>query len=381
MRAFRVLTVSLSVVFLVAMSCQRSEDQEIGPPTGSSIKVWTANLEHLLPEHNWHVLVERMSKAGRAPDIVFLQELDAAEADTVIAAVEDTFGDDYELRHAPIGDNVVAWNRERLSIVNESTSTRPDNNALLWEPWGLPGCRTPSEKDPSQVMAVRLWDTGERKTVVAASVHWGRTFAAACMVKNLGGLDALLEETWPVRELTVIGGDFNAHPDKQPHPRDPRKENLDSGRQTDPDCWYRLFSATHPNRMEVPRADDRGVECTDDPDYRPSSASYYDTVFLDSGGSDDALCEQWTSVHGAPTKEGSACTDENGDGLRDRGRIDYVWVRWETSDGVPLSLGGAAAAALIESASADLVCTTDECADTRYSDHRAVSSTISVPRN
>jgi hypothetical protein len=380
MRALRVLTVALCVVSLVAVSCDRDDERETDRD-GSAIKVWTVNLEHLLPEHNWQVLVERMSEHDRAPDIVFLQELDAAEADTVVAALEGAFGDGYELRHAPIGDNVVAWNRDRLSIVNEITSTRPDDNELLWEPWGLPGCRNPSEKDPSQVVAVRLWDRTERKTVVAAAVHWGRTFATACMAKNLEGLDALLEERWSVRELTVIGGDFNAHPDKQPHPSDPHRENLDSGRQTDPECWYRSFSAIHPNRLDAPRTGDPRVDCTENPSYRASADTYYDAVFLAAGGAGDALCDQWTSLHGAPAVDGSACTDENGDGLRDRGRIDYLWVRWETGDGVPLLPGEAVAATLIEDASADLVCISDLCADTRYSDHRAVSATVSFPRN
>jgi hypothetical protein len=371
------LAIIASVACLSVTACDRTPEPGFEP---TPFMIWTANLEHLLPEHNWPTLVDRMSARSRDPDLIFLEELDLDEGRTVLAALEKAFDIRYRLRHAPIGKSLVAWNPRRFTIAHENTSLEPAKNELLWKPFGSRGCRAPSKRDPGQVVAVRLWDKRERRTMVAAGVHWGRTWAAACMEKNLVSLDSLLEKTWPERNATVVGGDFNAHPDKQPHPDEPERENLDSGRETDPDCWYRNFSALHDNEVDVRRLGESSTDCEDTAKFSSSSDSYYDAVFVAAGGTGDGLCEQWTSLHGLAAAKGTSCTDTNDDGLRDRGRIDYIWVRWEDGDGRVIPFDASEAAGLIEDASADRVCVSNRCSETRYSDHRAVWAEVSQPK-
>ncbi len=331
--------------------------------------LWAANLEHLLPEHDWTQFVERAGARPLPPDLLFLSELTTSEAATVVEALREDLGVTYAFEHAPIGNNAVVWNSERFG---EDAAGAP----LLWEPWGAVGCRAPSESDPSEVIGVRLEDRESGVPVVAVAVHWGRTWAAECMEKNLSSLDRLVERRWSDRPLTVVAGDLNAHPEKRPAPGAPETEDLESGRETDPDCWYRGFSALHDQTLAVSRPTEDDRDCADDPHYSQHADSYYDSVYVANGNA--GLCDEWTSIHGAPASEGSSCTDTNGDGLRDRGRIDFIWLRWEDGDGDALRPPELEADEQVVEASADPVCILDACSETRYSDHRAVFAEILV---
>ena len=331
--------------------------------------MWAANVEHLFPEHDWTVLVQRMLDHPTSPDIVFLSEVDRAEADRFVSVLGNAAGTDYSFSHSATGNNAVAWRTTRFG-------DSPLGDPLLWEPYGAAGCSKPSQNDPSEVIGVSLEEEQSGTEVVAVAVHWGRTWAAECMEKNLSALDSLIEKTWDDRPLTIVAGDLNAHPDKQPVPGRPHDEDLDSGRETDPDCWYRALSASHDQTLEHDRPEEDDRDCSNDPYYSAPADSYYDTVAVVNEG--DRLCDHWTSVHGGPVPDGSSCTDKNGDGLRDRGRIDFVWVRWEGPTGDALDLSETEARALVQSAGADQICILDSCSRTRYSDHRAVFAEIAL---
>ena len=332
----------------------------------STVEIWTANLEHLLPEHDWTEFIARVTAGSGTPDLLFLSELTRSESERVVAALQEESGSTYAFEHAPLGNNAVVWEVDRFG-------DRPSGKPLLWQPFGTAGCRKPSEKDPSEVIGVRLLHEASEQAVVAVGVHWGRTWAARCMEKNMASLDERIEERWSERPLTVLAGDLNAHPDKQPVPGEPGAESLESGRETDPDCWYRALSALHDQTLAVSRPDEEDRDCANDPHYSPEADSYYDAVLLTHEGS--GLCDQWTSVHGAPAPEGSSCTDTNDDGLRDRGRIDYIWLRWEDASG-NATLPPPDASDLVTEAGADQVCIVEACAATRYSDHRAVFARV-----
>ena len=336
-----------------------------GDQTAASLKVWAANLEHLLPEHDWTEFVDRVTEDGARPDLLFLSELTSTESDTVVDALRDATGTSYAFEHAPVGNNAVVWRTDRFG-------SQAEGSPLLWEPFGAAGCSQPSSDDPSQVVGVRLNDAQSGTAVVGVAVHWGRTWAAECMQKNMTSINEVIEGRWADRPLTIVAGDLNAHPDKQPVPGDPDAENLDSGRETDPDCWYRAFSALHNQQLEVARPDEDDLDCGDDPRYSAAADSYVDTVWVANRSA--ALCEQWTSVHGGPVAGGTSCTDLNEDGLRDRGRIDYIWARWESGGDVSIPSGSDA----VVDAGADQVCILESCAATRYSDHRAVFAEIRV---
>ena len=331
--------------------------------------LWTANLEHLLPEHDWTKFIDRVGAQPAPPDLLFLSELTRDEAATVVDALSEELERTYAFEHAPIGNNAVVWDADRFG-------GQADGAPLLWEPWGSAGCSAPSESDPSQVIGVRLRDRSSGVPLVAVAVHWGRTWAAACMEKNLSSLDRLVERRWNDRPLTVVAGDLNAHPDKRPAPGAPDAEVLESGRETDPDCWYRAFSALHDENLAVSRPTEDDRDCANDPHYSQEADSYYDAVSVVDQG--ESLCDEWTSIHGAPAAEGSSCTDTNDDGLRDRGRIDFIWLRWEGADDDPLRAPELAPADQVVRASADPICILDVCSDTRYSDHRAVFAEIVV---
>ena len=366
-------TFRLAIVLALAASiigCDGGTGDEVDPGEAPApLTVWTANLEHLLPEHEWTTFVERVAAAPRAPDLLFLTELTDSETQTVVDALQEELGSTYLFEHTTVGSNAVVWSSDRFGDA-------PVGNPLSWKPYGAKGCREPSSSDPSEVVGVRLRDAEAGAGVVAVAVHWGKTWAAECMEKNMSALDGKIDALGTTRPLTIIAGDFNAHPDKQPAPGDPSAETLESGRETDPDCWYRAFSALHDETLQNPRPNEDDRDCANDPHYSKSSDSYVDAVFAANEG--EALCDEWTSIHGGPVEDGTSCTDLNEDGLRDRGRIDYIWVRWDDGHGDVVIPDEALAKELIPDAAVDPICILEACAETRYSDHRAVRAEITV---
>lgn len=372
--------VCVAVLLAACTSTGDGETTAREPEPSRPLRVWTVNIEHLLPEHNWRLLFERMDATDTAPDVLFVQELSEPEARTFARGFRRHFaGADstYAYRHASRGDTLIAWRRTRFRLAHEQTSPEPDDNVVQWAPWSTPDCDGRDPRLLEGVIALRLWDALEEKPVVATSVHFGRGYAQPCMAKNVASLDTLLERKWPQRALTLLAGDFNSHPDTRGSLEPPR-EPLSTGRQEDPDCWYRTLSAADDNELlhRRDREDDR--DCTNDPYYVDALDAYFDAVAVATAPSLSLeICRQWTSIHGGAT-HGSACTDTDGDGLRDRGRIDYIWVRWENADGDPVRTP-VDAARLIAEATADLLCITERCADRRYSDHRGVSALIAWP--
>ena len=366
MRTLRLILVAAALAAVIG--CDDETPRDDGVTSGATLVVWTANLEHLLPEHDWTEFVDRVTEDGARPDLLFLSEVTSDESDTVADALRDATGTSYAFEHAPVGRNAVVWRADRFG----SQAVGPP---LLWEPFGAADCSQPSPDDPSQIVAVRLNDARSGAAVIGVAVHWGRTWAAECMQKNMTSLNEVIEGRWADRPVTIVGGDLNAHPDKQPVPGDPGAENLDSGREADPDCWYRNFSALHDQQLEVARLEEDDLDCSDDPRYSAAADTYVDSVW--AANQPEALCEQWTSVHGGPVAGGTSCTDLNDDGLRDRGRIDYIWVRWEAA-GEALIPEEDDLSELVVNAGADQVCILESCVGRRYSDHRAVFAEVAV---
>jgi endonuclease/exonuclease/phosphatase family metal-dependent hydrolase len=341
------------------------------------LKIWAANLKHL-NQRRWTDVLDSIASHSNRPDVLLVQEVTRARAAVFVAALERRLGarrSSYSFRLAADGGNAIVWRGKRLSLASAHTAPRARDNLLLWPQWTTRGC----DERGHDMLAARLWDRRQRRVVVAASIHWGFIFAARCMQKNLGLLDARIERRWPRRAMTVIGGDFNSHPDKRRDPSDPQAEALDAGWQADPECWYRTFSALHRNRLRHRRPGARDRNCANNRRYRRGADSYIDTVYVATrgrgGGREGGICRQWTYGHGHSTR-GTACTDRDRNGLRDRTRIDYIWVRWERRGGARKDPSRRAARRLVGRASADLVCVDEGCRATRYSDHRAVSAAI-----
>jgi hypothetical protein len=369
-RVFVALTVTIQLLLAACTeSGDPNPDGKTVPP--AQLMVWTVNIKHLEPPYDWRDVFDSMASPERAPDIVLVQEVSSSEAAEFVAGLNTRLGTphrSYEYRATPTGFNMVVWNEARLDISDAHTARQIPRNELFWRSWTGPRCN----EGEQEIVAVRLWDGLALKSVVAASVRWLPGYAALCMQRNLHELDARLEEMWPRRSITIVGGDFNSHPDRRTKPGDPPKDALASGSQSDPECWYRSFSALESNTLSEPRTGNANLDCTDDPDYRSGADAYYDSVWL-SARAQGEICDQWTYTRGA-ARMGTACTDTNGDGLRDRSRIDYIWVRWEGPDGSVRLPPEAAAQRLIVGAGADQTCT--DCRSPTYSDHRAVRAEI-----
>lgn len=352
------------------------------------LSVWTVNI-HRFKDAGWKNFFLSTDNATYHPDIVLVQDIandDGGDADNgtrdsiqFAAALEDHTKLNYRWRHsddaqagANVGNAMVLWRNDRFDETRISEArwkAAVDND-------GDDLCGETGEFDKRQI-AVRLWDLKQTRWLVAASVHYpvypGYRW---CVYRNVARTDGRLESLSPVRRLSIVGGDFNLRPDDAPLSNDSyttsSPEPDSHGREADPDCWYRWFSAVHDNTVDADGSYcDRGVD--------PAADTYYDTVWAEQAGANpsDALCDQWTHTRQQATN-GNACTDVSGpdgtaDGLLDRNRIDYVWVRWEDPEGNPRPFDAAQAGDAVLSASVDPVSVNDT---NRYSDHRAVQATI-----
>jgi hypothetical protein len=340
------------------------------PQQATPLKVWTANVKYL--QMDWKRLLRRMAEHERNPDVVFMQEVKAHDADRFRRALARWFDSGYGMRWVE-GDNAVVWKAARLDLANSNTSTDADRNALRWKSWGHDGC---DRRDRGQ-LALRLWDRADARTVVAASVRWTHTTAFECMGRNVATLNRKIEDRWSKRDLTIVAGDFNSVADRRTRPGDASKDLIEAGTENDPECWYRNFSAVDTNQLANDRPGQLGRDCTADKYYRSAADTYYDSIGIAQKQIDStAICRAWTHVRKDKARRGNACTDKNSDGLRDMSRLDYIWVRWENATGKPLSLTAGEADALFGRADADSSCIDAGCLDTRYSDHRAAFATI-----
>jgi hypothetical protein len=192
--------------------------------------------------------------------------------------------------------------------------------------------------------------------------------------KNLRSLNRKLERSWHRRRLTIVGGDFNNVPDRRK--KSGGRDVIAAGTEADPECWYRTFTRFRSNRLSTKRTEGNR-DCTDDRFFTRGADSYYDTVWLAARRNRPrAICRAWTYNRRLRATRGNSCTDTNSDGLRDRERIDYIWVRWENRRGKPQSPSRSQASALVGKADADRVCVDNDCRNTRYSDHRAAFTEI-----
>lgn len=358
--------------------------QTVTPPEtpNTHLQIWNANLHQL--RDNWRGFIQRLSVNQFAPDIITFQDVSRCDGNG------DGTGDwaqlMTELRRV-FPD--TGWQDAHQEANQSSCATR---NAIVWSTdrfylqvspptrWAQ-SCGGVSSDGG---VAVALGDrqrplTSNGGSVVAASVHFNNQLTKTCL------RDALTETHQKInssasnwRDVTIIAGDFNQRPDKAGVTPEPTTEGL----ETDPDCWYRNFSAAHAQQRMPNSTYCGGIHA----DY------FYDTVWLHplSGGLTNptatSFCQQFTRTDDydpVPPDEddlGNSCTDLNGgtgNGYLDRSRIDYIWVGWDSAPGQRWTPPAAVAAGFIEYASADTGLDLDSV--TRYSDHRAVQALMMYP--
>ncbi len=333
----------------------------------TSLQVWTFNIYQM--RYNWKGFVRRANTNAFAPDIILVQEMWESQADTFGRRLNRQLGITYDYRYSADGTTgtydatAIFWNARRFSLSNVDR-------------WNSAG----SCPETYRQVGVGLVDHRSGKNVAAASLHVPQADGSeACISGTLLTANQKMDDQFARRDVTLIGGDLNRRPDK-------RGELPTNGTETDPNCWYRGFSAAHDNISVL-----TGGSCSS------VSDRYYDAVWLDPSGGGAAnpasggICGQFTRKFfhlDAPdaSDASSSCTDlfRNGpsgapgpDSRLDKARIDYLWVGWETTAGTAWRPPPAQAAALVENASADLGL--DLTSLNAYSDHRAVQALLTYP--
>lgn len=342
------------------------------------LQVWSANMhlftQKALADGKWKRFVNRITNPtidnhDYMPDIVLVQEITRVHADDFVKYLSEKAGATYHWRHAKAATSniegggtwkMVVWRVGRLGL---STGTKED--VFRWAEFRRVEGTNRCEKNPDRPsIAVRLNDKELNKTIVAASVHWSPHpdgSARRCGLLNTRRSERLLENQWPERRLTVLAGDFNRVPQNGEDPAD--------GRETDPDCWYRnvfgMYSET-----------DDTSSCEDS-----APLNYYDPVYLahsdSEGDTNFSICHQWTHARSKGPAGSHACKDSrrDDDKKRDKSRIDYIWVRWETPDGEVEKPSLADARVRVPYAGADQI---DWTNTPKYSDHRGVGARVQV---
>ena len=350
------------------------------------VQVWTANLHMMAHEGDhsiWKKLVRRMAARRVVPDLLALNEMcnsdvggaPGKDSRQFVRFLEKTVGVRYSFRHSSTrpgpcwaADTMVVWRARRFSVSGVSR----------W--WSLADrardkdrrC-SPREGPNARQIGVALRDRLQDKSLVLAAVHFPVGGTRRCIDENVARTNTRLEDLRSVRRLTILGGDFNQVPQSE---RATSGDELAAGTQVDPECWYRSLSLlTTRDREECPA--DRRVSSRH---YRSGTDAYLDAVQADHQGptrgtTSSEICDEWTRSRAYPGG-GTSCTDVSGpggrpDGLMDRGRIDYLWARWELGSGDARSFAPGEADALVRGAAADKV------PPPRYSDHRAVRALVS----
>lgn len=353
----------------------------------AQLQVWTVNLRkmgHLGP-NVWRKFVNRVHKHNVKPDLIALTEIcnqdrggiELNDVHEFIVYLEGITGDQFDYVHSgdpgtPCEDSnsMVVWRKKRFEL-----GKRP--NLVRWASYteankdGNVFCSRSDGHTLTQI-AVALRDKLQKKTLVFSSVHIPVRNSFTCINENISQIDRNLERLRGLRRLSIVAGDLNQMPQREAGT--PGDEQL-VGTQTDPSCWYRSL-----NMLTV---DDlgscMGKRWHSPEHYDEASDHYLDAVHVQHlgpapGTSQPSICDEWTHNRKYATR-GTACTDLSGkddvpDGLTDRGRIDYIWARWERPNGNALPIEATNAPSLITKAA------TDQASPPRYSDHKAVRALI-----
>lgn len=384
-RVSLVLATALLAGLIVA---PKAHAQSLQPETNAaSLQVWQINIQRL--QSNWNGFINRMALNAFKPDLILVQELCRCDSNgdgqndtnqflsALNAAMSPT---PYAFAHgdpagsgASVSTYAVFWNSNRLS--QHGTPRR-------WDSMFGSSCTSLGKDD----IGIALRDNLQGRLIAAASIHIDPGVDPFCISKNLKKTDQELEALLPNRPMTIVAGDLNQRPDISGVPGigpfvTPIEESAAQGLETDPDCWYRVFSEAHGNAPTTEPLDGNGCGGY----WSSTTDGYYDAVwsYAGSGGGTNptstSFCQQFTFNRegGVPVTAHdtwNSCTDANLNGVLDRGRIDYIWVRYEDGSGNKVSHPTPVVASLIEYASADLQ--VDPLSLTAYSDHRAVQALL-----
>ena len=356
-----------------------------GPNT---IQVWTANLRkmnHRESPRLWKKFVRRIDAPKNKPDLIALTEVcnndiggaPGNDARQFVRYLEKIIGVNYGWRHSGASgqacleaNSMIVWRARRFNLGRESRVAR-------WKQVSELGDRdkkcSRSDGHNLRHVAVALRDQRQKKMLVASSVHVQVIDARKCINENVVIMERVFERLRRKRRLTIVAGDFNQSPQRE---TERRGDEATAGLEVDPACWYRSLSM-----LTVADSDQcTAARATSFGHYTPRIDRYLEAVQVEHhgpapGSVEPEICDEWTHSK-AWAGAGTACTDTSGpqgvpDGLKDRGRIDYIWARWERAGGRARRFNAEQASNLIRDAGADKV-----TKPPRYADHRAVKARI-----
>ena len=313
------------------------------------VHAWTVNLHQ---SENLSKFVTAVGTYNYKPDIILAQEI---RKDTLASFASNL-------------SSSLGWNYAYQAVCEYSCGTAGEVSAAVYyrtarftspvkDTWPSYEGSTCSNTDHDDQIAVKFNDSLVNKTIVVASVHWTPdNFTEQCLPGNLMKANDKIATLAPGRRMSILGGDFNSHPDSNATPEDA----VSTGYETNPDCWWRLFNAGS--------GDNASCGTTNAVD------TWHDTTKLYTSD----ICNEWTHGHGQ-AKQGTSCTGtDSSDGTtanRDRGRLDILWARWTNADGT-VQRDPVWARSMIVSAGADTQATPDAAVGSKYSDHRAVHAVL-----
>ncbi|MDQ4145093.1 MAG: hypothetical protein M3198_15405 [Actinomycetota bacterium] len=363
-----------------------------GPSAAGEVQVWNASLRLVgctqrgdcPPGHDantsyWKQFFDRAADSTRypiGPDVFILHEAPKEKASIIMDVIRARVGGTWTFRHsdpeekdcatiADCGNSMVAWRTDKFDYDSERRWK------LLWRPDSA-GCRESALK---RAIAVRLTEEATLNKIVFAGLHLWKLDGQNCTERNVSRAEAQLAAAWSSRPVTVLAGDFNklAHEcggagncaDRGVATSEWRRErNADDGDGHDElACWYKALAARH-----SPSSD---ADCGD----YSFDAEYYDAIWERERSSDPTygICASWTfdNVERDTDQTGGANSCES---LQKR--IDFLWVRWETSPGIPTDFGaGEVPAEKLANANTDRGWAS--AFSDKYSDHRALRARIS----
>jgi hypothetical protein len=349
--------------------------------TENELQIWNTSLKLVnYPDDwdgDWRLVFRRMTAAQGdeatptpRPDIISILEVPWDMRKKVMAEVEETLGTtdatDYASVHVDAktpyckgikspskklvdcGNTLVAYRVARLGVECPNGSCR----VMRWKQilrGSNGGC---SARNPYiDQIAVRLNDLAQDRVVTFVSLHLSSK-NPHCVGPSLKDMNDRLEgsDVWRDRPLTIVAGDFNEKPDQA------------NRNEEDPACWYRSFAAHHSEDCTIDSGDEY-------------SFPYFDLVWAKNSDSTEAICNHWTFGHN-PLKQ-----ENDPDCSLSAGRIDYLWSRYEASDGTAITFDDPAAAKEYAHSQTSRSWTDRGYADTgstnvRYSDHRALFATV-----
>lgn len=356
------------------------------------IQVWNVSL-HLVDKTDAQVAATNASWRSAfkeiaatttyTPDLISVLEAPFRDKGTVLQEIEKRLDADYDTVHSDktssacrttrsdnCGNTLMVYRTARFQQVCPGGMCE----VLRWPRIenGDKNCGT-AEPNPGQ-LAAQFLDKDQEKKLVFVSLHLPAQAPPKCMAPNVKRMNDLVEKKWKTRLLTIVAGDFNEPPDdhgalgRDAATHDQSYEEW--RKETDPSCWYRKMSQSH-----------TGDDCTTlaGSDW---TFPYYDTVWEKQAGTNpsDEICRKWTLGNaGVP-----AANDEWDRCDSRKNRVDYIWVRYETPDGMAVrkDAGDVYPDQQIHSADVDkgyFDPTPDQFGsgdEVRYSDHRALWAVV-----